>query len=85
MGVRYREPSINSSLKVAWRFCSADILRKFVIKRSSAITEATLQVVSSWFQQVQFLTCVTKIKGHSSRSEQVIKIIWGELIDAFVH
>ena len=39
--------------------------------------EATLQVVSSWFRQVQFLTCVTKIKGHvqSSRSEHVTKII----------
>ena len=86
MGVRYREPLINSSLEVAQRFGSADILRKIVPKRSSAITETTLQVVSqSRFRQVQFLTCVTKIKGQSSRSEHVTKIIWGELINAFVH
>ena len=53
VGVRYREPFINSSLEVAKRFCGADILRKIVPRRSSAITEATLQGVSSWFQQVQ--------------------------------
>ena len=85
MGVRYREPLINSSLEVAQRFCSADIHRKIVPKRSSAITETTLEVVSSRFRQVQFLTRVTKIKGQSSRSEYVTKIIWGELINAFVH
>ena len=85
MGVQYREPLINSSIEVAQRFCSADILRKIVPKRSSAITGTTLQVVSSRFRQVQFLTCVTKIKGQSSRSEHVTKIILGELINAFVH
>ena len=78
MEVRYRDPFINSFLEVAQRFCSADILRKIVPKRSSAITEAKLQVVSSWFRQAQFLTCVTKIKGQSSRSKHVTKIIWGK-------
>ena len=73
VGVRYREPFINSSLEVAKRCCSADILRKIVPKRSSSITETTLQVVSSRFRQVQLLTCVTKIKGQSSRSEHVTK------------
>ena len=77
VGGGYREPLISFSLEVAWRCCSADILRKIVPKRSSAITETTLQVVSSRFRQVQFLTCVTKIKGQSSRSEHVTKIIWG--------
>ena len=73
------------TVEVAKRFYSANILRKIVPKRSSAVTEATLQVVSSWFRQVQFWTCVTKIKGQSSRSKHVTTIIWGELIYAFVH
>ena len=85
MGVRYREPFIDSSFKVAERFCSADILREIVPKISSAITETTLQVISSRFRQVQFLTRVTEIKGQSPRSEHVTKIIWGELINAFIH
>ena len=54
-------------------------------REAPAITETTLQVVSPRFRQVQFLTCVTKMKGQSSLSEHVTKIIWGELINAFVH
>ena len=63
---------------------SSTLLAYILFIISSAITETTLQVVSSRFRQVQFLTCFTKIKGQSSRSKHVTKIIWGELINTFI-
>ena len=57
------------------------------IEKSSAVTEATVKVVSSssGFGKYNVFSCVAKINGQSSRSEHIRKISWGVLINAFVH
>ena len=70
VGVGCRKSFINASLKDFWRFRRTKFLWEITSKRSSARTqcrtEATFQIVGSWFVNTIFVSGVAKIKATCS-------------------